>query len=157
MGLYGHKSEMTEQRGRNAARGTSRWSNEPSQQPAGEWRLWLLERIRGLPWSPRARDSDIPLGTRVLVLKGDTRNDLGQMAIVSRRAGSQVEISYRDPTGAWRTRRKLPSSLIRMQEGIELVVDGGGVARIQRMAESSEAESDIGRVSDDEDEEVPAQ
>jgi hypothetical protein len=37
------------------------------------------------------------------------------------------------------------------------VVDGGGVARIQRMAESSEAESDIGRVSDDEDEEVPAQ
>ena len=61
---------------------------------------WLQEKIQELPLRLGMRQAaDMPVGTRVLVLKGDARNDLGQMAIVSAVVGSQVEISYRGPTG----------------------------------------------------------
>jgi hypothetical protein len=54
-------------------------------------------------------------------MKGKAGNDLGQMAVVSGFAGSQVMISYRQPTGVIKTRRKQRMSLIRMEEGAELV------------------------------------
>jgi hypothetical protein len=108
-------------------------TNEPRRGNGGrratrlgqkEIMLWVQERIRGLPFKLGMRQpADMPLGTRVLVLKGEARNDIGQMAIVTAIAGSQVEISYRGPTGQIKTRRKQRASLIRMAEGVELVVN----------------------------------
>ena len=59
---------------------------------------WLRDRVQRLPFRLRSGEApDMPLGTRVLVFKGEARNDAGQMAIVSGLAGSQVEISYCGP------------------------------------------------------------
>jgi hypothetical protein len=88
---------MTESRdGRTPGDG----SHLSTRQRQRDIRIWVQERIRLLPFGLGVRQpADMPLGTRVLVLKGDARNDLGQMAIVSAILGSQVEISYRGPTG----------------------------------------------------------
>ena len=113
---------------------------------------WVRERIRLLPFKfgvPQA--SEMPLGTRVLVLKGDARNDLGQMAIVSSIAGSQVIISYRGPTGQIKTRRKHRASLISLEDGVELVVDAQccPLIRATRGQEETEEYDDIGLVSEE--------
>jgi hypothetical protein len=91
----------------------------------------------------------------VLVLKGEACNNLGQMAIVSRRAGSQVEIGYQGSSGDhWVGQRKRPSSLVRMEEGVEMAVNGAGEPVIRRMQsdENSDDRDGIGCVSDDEEE-----
>ena len=92
----------------------------------------------------------MPIGTRVIVVKGDKNDDVGQMAIVGRHAGSQVEIEYRGPTGTWRSKRKAPASLIRLEEGLELVVDEDLCPVVRRMLEDSEDEQEGGIVSADE-------
>jgi hypothetical protein len=107
-------------------------------------RLWVQARIQGLPFRFGMRQpADMPLGTRVLVLKGNLRDDQGQMAIVSAILGSQVEISYRGPTGQVKKRRKHRDSLIRMEEGVELFVDEQGCPVLRATPEQG--------VTDDED------
>jgi hypothetical protein len=93
----------------------------------------------------------MPLGSHVLVLKGEAMNDLGQMAVISGFAGSQVEISYRGPTGTIKTRRKQRSSLIRMEEGVELAVNAEGwpVIRAIENREATVENEDSGVVSAD--------
>ena len=95
----------------------------------------------------------MPLGARALVLKGEAHNDMGQMAIISGTCGLQVEMSYRGPTGIIRTRRKQRASLIRMEEGVELVVNASGwpVIRQSRNSETEEQEDEI-RAASSEDE-----
>jgi hypothetical protein len=90
----------------------SRWARRGRSQVMH----WMQERVRQLPFRLGGQEPEMPLGARVLVLKGEARNDLGQMAVISGIAGSQVEISYRGPTGAIRTRRKQRSSLIRLED-----------------------------------------
>jgi hypothetical protein len=113
---------------------------------------WLRQRIEQLPLRQRTgHEPGLPLGTRVLVLKGHLLSDLGQMAIVSKIAGSQVEISYRDLDGTVKTRRKHRGSLIRMEEGLELVVDDNEGPVIRRMIDGNGDESDVGVVSSEDD------
>ena len=96
----------------------------------------------------------MPLGARVLVLKGDTWNDAGKMAVTSRIAGSQVEISYRGPTGAIKTRRKSRSSLIRLDDGVELSVNADGWSIIRPIMQSNDVNvtNDVTRTVISEDE-----
>ena len=100
---------------------------------------WVQERVRQLPFRLGGQEPEMPLGARVLVLRGETRNDIGQMAIISRIVGSQVEISYRGPTGTIRTRRKQRSSLIRMEDGVELAINDSGWPVIRPVGQSREA------------------
>jgi hypothetical protein len=92
-----------------------------------------------------------------VVLKGEARNGIGQMAVVSRIVGSQVEISYRGPTGRMMTRRKKPASLIRLEEGLELVINEDGWPIIQRMRDEEEEDENDAGVVVSSDDEVPAQ
>ena len=130
-------------------------TNEPlrgTRRSRVEVKRWLQDRIRSLPFKLGLRQpAEMPLGTRVLVLKGDARNDLGQMAVVSAIAGSQVEISYRGPTGQIKTRRKQRASLFRMEDGVELVVNAQGwpIIRASRMQDATDEDSGIGWVSSD--------
>ena len=119
-----------------------------------ELRLWIQERIQKLPFKLGVRQpADMPLGTRVLVLKGEAHNDLGQMAVVSAIAGSQVEISYRGPTGKIKTRRKQRGSLIRLGEGVELFVDAQchPILRVIQKQDETEGDEGPGMVSADDD------
>jgi hypothetical protein len=52
---------------------------ETMSRGEGDWRHWVQERIRRLPFRLR-RDAapELALGTRVLVVKGEVQNDLGQ-------------------------------------------------------------------------------
>jgi hypothetical protein len=59
----------------------------------------------------------------VVAIKGDDRDDCGRVAIVRRHVGSQMEMEFRGHTGAWRKKRKAPASLIRVEEGLELITD----------------------------------
>jgi hypothetical protein len=117
-----------------------------------EWRQWLQDIIQRLPFRLRNLEPEVEVGTRVLVTAGEARNDMGQMAVVSRRAGSQVEITCCGPTGLLKTRRKQPSSLIRLEEGLEMVMDENGWPVIRRMipVDKEGDETHIGLVSEDE-------
>jgi hypothetical protein len=53
----------------NAIHGSARHGRE-------EIRHWVQERIRRLPFRMGGRAAEFPLGTQVLVLKGEARNDL---------------------------------------------------------------------------------
>jgi hypothetical protein len=114
--------------------------------------VWLRGRIRQLPESRQLVRplGKMPLGSRVLVLKGLADKDWGQVAIVSRIAGSLVEISYRGCTGDIETRRKQVSSLIRLQEGLELFTGDDGLPLIRQM--QVEGIVDSGNVVSDADE-----
>jgi hypothetical protein len=111
---------------------------------------WIRDRIRHLPL---IRQSDIPrgklpLGSRVIVLKGSAEKDWGQVAIVSKITGSLVEISYRGLEGDIDTRRKQVSSLIRLQEGLELVTCDNGLPLIRRVQQVENFGETGGLVSD---------
>ena len=129
---------------------------ETTPREGGEFRRWIQGRIRGLPFRLGTGGApELALGTRVLVIKGEARNDLGEMAVVSRRAGSQVEIAYRSPLGVWKTRRKQPASLIRLEEGIEVTMDDDDgwpvIRRVIERGEEGESANEIRAVvSDDE-------
>jgi hypothetical protein len=110
------------------------------------------ERVRLLPFRFGGRSAKMAIGTRVVVLKGGTNDDVGQMAIVSRHAGTQVEIEYRGPTGAWKRKRKASASLIRLEEGLQLVLDEDRCPVIRRMPGEAEDEREGGIISDEEDE-----
>ena len=105
-----------------------------------EWREWLQCRIQGLPWRLGGRVPELPVGARVLVLRGEIGYDLGQMAIVSRLAGSQVEICFRGPLGEMKTKRKQASSLMRMSDDVEVCIGDEGWPVLQRARENEEEE-----------------
>jgi len=107
-----------------------------------EWREWLQSRIQGLPWRLGGRVPELPVGARVLVLRGEIGYDLGQMAIVNRLAGSQVEISFRGPNGELKTKRKQPVSLLRMSDEVEVCIGDGGWPMLQRTRENEDEERD---------------
>ena len=86
----------------------------------------------------------IPLGTNVLVIKGDVRNDLGQMAVVSALAGTMVEVSYRGPAGRINVRRKQLGSLVILEDGLKLVTNAEGMRMIV-----AESDNDTSRGNDD--------
>jgi hypothetical protein len=141
-----HKMTELNRRGQTAVH---RVSPRAPQGPLDAVR-WVRERIQVLPYRLGGRPSELPLGVRVVVLKGEVRNDIGQMAIVSRIAGSQVEISYRGPAGRLLTRRKNLSSLIRLEEGLELMMNEDGWPIIRRMIEEdADEENSVGVVSAD--------
>ena len=139
---------MTERQTRRSERNDHAVSMVPIE--ARDRRQWLQERVRLLPFRFGRRSTKMAIGTRVVVVKGDNQDDVGQMAIVSRHAGTQVEIEYRGPTGAWRRKRKAPASLIRLEEGLELVMDEDLCPVIRRMQEDAEEELEGGIVSADE-------
>lgn len=119
-----------------------------------EIQRWVHERIQKLPFKLGVRQlAEMPLGTRVLVLKGEAHNDLGQMAVISAILGSQVEISYRGPTGRIKTRRKQLGSLIELEEGVELYVDAHchPILRAVRGREETKEDEGVGVVSADDD------
>jgi hypothetical protein len=130
----------------NAIQGSARHGQE-------EIRHWVQERIRRLPFRMGGQEAEFPLGTRVLVLKGEARNDLGRMAVVSGTAAAQVVISYRGSTGMIISKRKQRVSLIRMEEGVELVVTAEGWSVIRSIGmqdDTGDEHDDVGVVSADE-------
>jgi hypothetical protein len=109
----------------------------------------MQERVRRSLFRLGGRVPAMPLGTRVLLLKGKANNDLGQMAVLSAMAGSCVEISHQGPAGAIKTR----ASLIRMDEGVGLVTneEGWPIIRTRNNAGSTDSNKEIGRASSDDD------
>ena len=95
------------------------------------WRI--AARIRGLPSRLRRPRPRFTLGDRVLVIAGEARNDLGQMAVVDPKAGGQYEITYRGPAGGLKSRRKQATSLVRMEDGIEMATYSSGWPVIRRI------------------------
>jgi hypothetical protein len=118
-----------------------------------ERRPSLQERIHQLPARIGRLVPEMSLGSRVIVLKGDPYDDLGQMAIVSRLAGSQVEISYRGPNDQIKTRRKQRASLIRMEDDVELAISAEGwpIIGAKQDQETTDDNSRTGLVSSDDD------
>jgi hypothetical protein len=102
---------------------------------AGHVQQWLQDRGRQLPFGLGRRSVKMPIGARAVAVKGEDCDDWGRMAVVSRHAGSQVETEFRGPTGAWRKKRKAPASLIRLEEGLELITDEDLCPVIRRMPE----------------------
>jgi hypothetical protein len=74
-------------------------------------------------------------GQMCLVMKGETGNDEGQMAIVSERTTSMVWITYVcNQLGVTKTKLKRPSSLIMLDPSVTLVQDKDGTMWIRPCA-----------------------
>jgi hypothetical protein len=50
---------------------------------SSEWRRWIQERMQCLPFWLRSMETQVALGALVLVIAGEGRNDVGEMATVS--------------------------------------------------------------------------
>jgi hypothetical protein len=64
-----------------------------------------------------------------------------------------MELSYRGPIGAIKTRRKQRASLIQMDEGVELVAseEGWPIVRTRNNSGRADSNDERGRVSSDDD------
>jgi hypothetical protein len=126
------------------------WSRKETRTDGSE-SVAPKARIQRSPFRMRRQQApEMPLGSRVFVLKGDTHNDLGQMATISAIVGSQVEMRHQGPTGMVRTRRKQRSSLIPTEEGVELVMNEEGWLIVQvRRDQLTEEDEEIGAASED--------
>ena len=138
---------------RETARGASRVDVDRRRAVSRERRPSLQERIHQLPARIGRLVPEMSLGSRVIVLKGDPYDDLGQMAIVSRLAGSQVEISYRGPNDQIKTRRKQRASLIRMEDDVKLAISAEGwpIIWAKQDQETTDNNSRTGLVSSNDD------
>jgi hypothetical protein len=64
------------------------------------------------------------VGQRCLVVTGESGQDVGQMGQVTRVMAVMMEIAYRHgQDGQVRVRRKRPSSIIMLEDGLELAQD----------------------------------
>jgi hypothetical protein len=82
----------------------------------------------------RPRGNAMPaVGTHCIVIVGDAKQDLGQMAQVSSRKSKMVEIKYRGKQDRRMDyKMKRPSSLIMLEEGLVLQQDVDGTVWIRR-------------------------
>ena len=109
----------------------------PTDRARAWWRRVTRTMIGG---------SEMPLpGSTCVVLKGSERRDLGRMGVVLATTERRVQVGYRDSrTGMQRQRAKHPSSLIFLEDGLELRnADDGSlwVVRQQNHHEDEPSES----------------
>jgi hypothetical protein len=80
--------------------------------------------------------SELPqIGQPCLILRGVEGKDLGQQAIITTQTKARVEVSFRAQSGRQMTKLKHPSSLILLEDGLEVVQDERGFVWIKRERE----------------------
>jgi hypothetical protein len=80
--------------------------------------------------------SELPqIGQPCLILRGVEGKDLGQQAIITTQTKARVEVSFRAQSGRQVTKLKHPSSLILLEDGLEVVQDERGFVWIKRERE----------------------
>ena len=105
--------------------------SDPAAVPA---RLGLaLPLVQGLPWMKPHGDALPKVGQRCLVVTGESWQDVGQMGRVTRVMAVMMEIAYRHgQDGLVRIRRKRPSSVIMLEDGLELAQEPDGTVWVRR-------------------------
>jgi hypothetical protein len=108
----------------------------PEELSTTHIRIAWQERLRrGVRYIQRMRPrgNAMPaVGTHCIVIVGDARQDLGQMAQVSSRKSKMVEIKYRGKQDRRLDHKmKRPSSLIMLEEGLVLQQDTDGTVWVR--------------------------
>jgi hypothetical protein len=89
--------------------------------------------VQGLPWMKPHGDALPKVGQRCLVVTGESGQDVGQMGRVTRVMAVMMEIAYRHGRdGLVRIRRKRPSSVIMLEDGLELAQEPDGTVWVRR-------------------------
>ena len=71
------------------------------------------------------------IGTRCLVMVGNVRQHVGQMAQITKRTAKMVEVKYRGARSQQLEHKmKQPSSLIMLRKGLTMVQDAHGTVWI---------------------------
>jgi hypothetical protein len=98
----------------------------------GSWTSWLARGLWQLTQSKKAGNELPPVGQRCLVLQGIEGHDLGQPAIISMQTRARVHVAYLDSKGRQVSQVKVPSSLMLLEDGLEIVRDEDGFIWIRR-------------------------
>ena len=107
------------------------------EEPNRGWRARMTMRFRRLTRIERA-DNEMPeLGQVCLILIGVEGRDLGQQAVVTARTKVRVHVAYREQNGRRGTKLKHPSSLILLENGLEMTQDEQGFVWVRREAGDS--------------------
>jgi hypothetical protein len=139
--------EMTQrQRGTREAAEEERVGQYVTDNEHSEDEEWETERIhRG--WRNRLRegfrrmrrldpfcDGQPRVGEQCIIMVGKAGHDLGQVGRVTDVKAVMVEVAYRGPqeNGQIVYKNKRPSSLIMLEDGLEVVQSADGIVRIQR-------------------------
>jgi hypothetical protein len=108
---------------------------QPKNERQRGWRTRMTTRLRRLARVGKA-GSELPqIGQPCLILRGVEGKDLGQQAIITTQTKARVEVSFRAQSGRQMTKLKHPSSLILLEDGLEVVQDERGFVWIKRERE----------------------
>ena len=92
------------------------------------------QRIQKLPWMG-PRGNVLPrVGQQCLVMVGDSGRDIGQVGQVTGVKAVMMEIAYRHgPSGQVRRKHKRPSSVILLEDGLELAQNLDGTVWVRQV------------------------
>jgi hypothetical protein len=110
-------------------------------QKRAAWRERLRKGVRHLTHMGPRGNKMPEVGTHCIVVVGNARQDIGQMAQVIERKTKMVEIQYRGRKNRRLERKtKQPSSLIMLEDGLTMMQDAHGTVWVCR-APSEDAEA----------------
>ena len=98
----------------------------------GKWKERLARGLQRLTRSRKAGNELPSVGQGCLVLRGVEGHDLGQPAIVTMQTKARVRILYIGADGRPASKLKQPSSLILVEDGLEMVQDEHGFVWVKR-------------------------
>jgi hypothetical protein len=96
------------------------------KETGNRWTLRLARALRQLTRSRKAGSQLPPIGQGCLNLRGIEGHDLGQAAVIITRTKAGVRVFFVDSNGRQVSDLKVPSSLMLMEDGLEVVQDMEG-------------------------------
>jgi hypothetical protein len=96
------------------------------KETGGSWTSRLARGLRQLTRSKKTGNKLPPVGQRCLVLRGEEGHDLGQPAIITMQTRARVWVAYLDSKGRKVSKVKVPSSLMLLEDGLDIVRDEDG-------------------------------
>jgi hypothetical protein len=102
---------------------------------AGSWRTRVTARVLRMTRIGKAGNELPAMGQVCLILRGVEGRDLGQQAVVTARTRARVRVAYQEQNGRQGSKLKHPSSLILLENGLEMAQDEQGFVWVKREAE----------------------
>ena len=102
------------------------------KETGNRWPVRLARALRQLTQSRKAGSQLPPIGQGCLILRGVEGHDLGQAAVIVSQTTAGVRVAFVDSNGRQVSKLKVPSSLMPMEDGLEVVQDIDGYVWIRR-------------------------
>ena len=112
---------MTDEETNEASRGSECWTEDEQAktQKREAWQERLRQGVQKLTNMGPRRNHIPDVGTHCIVMVGNARQEVGQLAQVTHQTAKMVEIQFRgSKKRRLEQKRKQPSALIRLEDGL---------------------------------------